>query len=336
MKAIVTILIVIAAAILLAGGLYTVSEQEQVVITRFGQPMGEAVTGSGLHFKTPFIEDVNRFEKRIVQWDGPPSEMTTKDLRYVVVDSFARWRITDARTFFEKLRDERTAQSRLDTILGSEVRNIIARHDLIEAVRTDKARKPVPDESGGLLSPGDLSPIQFGREKLQEEILRAALKALTEQKLGIELLDFRIKRINYKSSVVEKIYARMISDREKIAQSYLSEGRGKAFEKDGERERKLREIESEAYRKVQEIQGKADAEATQIYAAAYNSSPAAAEFYQFTKTLDTYKAALKSDTTLILTTDSDFLRFLKKMDGGAAGKKEAKSAAGAAPLSPQP
>jgi membrane protease subunit HflC len=323
MKASLPVLLAIAALVLLWGGLYSVGEQEQVVITRFGEPVGDPVTDSGLHFKAPFIEDVNRFEKRILQWDGPPSEMTTKDLRYIVVDSFGRWRITEPRTFFEKLRDERTAQSRLDTILGSEVRNMVARHDLIEAVRTDKARKPTPDDKSGLLQPGELPEIQFGREKLQEEIFQAARKALTEQKIGIELLDFRIKRINYKSSVVEKIYARMVSDREKIAQSYLSEGRGKALEIDGDRERQLRGIESEAYRKVQEIQGKADAEATQIYAQAYNSSPAAAEFYQLTKSLETYKSALNTDTTLILTTDSDLLRFMKKMDGGV--KREPKA-----------
>lgn len=316
MKLIFSALILIAALIILNGSLYNVGEQEQVIITRFGQPVGPPVTASGLHFKTPFIEDVNRFEKRIVQWDGPSSEMTTKDKLFIVVDSFARWRVTDARAYFEKLRDERTAQSRLDTILGSEVRNIVARHDLIEAVRTDKARKPTPDDSTVAARVGDLPPIQFGREVLEKEILRAASNALHEQQLGIELLDFRFKRINYKTSVLEKIYSRMTSERDQLAQRYLSEGAGKAAEKNGERERELRRIESDAYRRVQEIQGKADARATQIYAEAYNTSPVAADFYQFLKTLETYKSSLGRDTTLIMSTESDLFKFLKRIDGG--------------------
>lgn len=319
MKSILAAIAIVAALIVLSGMLYTVGEEEQVIITRFGQPVGQPVTEAGLHFKTPFIEDVNRFEKRIVQWDGPSSEMTTKDKLFVMVDSFARWRISDALSYFQKLRDERTAQSRLDTIFGSEVRNIVAKHDLIEVVRTDKTRKPTPDESAVAGKTGELPPIQFGREVLEQEILRAAKKALAEQKLGIELLDLRLKRINYKSTVLEKIYLRMTSERDKIAQRFLSEGEGKAAEKNGEREQELRRIESDAYRKVQEIQGKADAEATRIYSQAYNASPAAAHFYQFMKTMETYKTVLGNDTTLILTTDSDLFKFIKKIDGAAAG-----------------
>jgi len=318
MKSVLAAIAIFALLILLGGSVYTVGETEQVIITRFGQPVGQPVTEAGLHFKTPFIEDVNRFEKRIVQWEGPPSEMTTKDKLFIVVDSFARWRITDALAYFQKLRDERTAQSRLDTILGSEVRNIVAKHDLIEVVRTDKARKPTPDDSALAPKISGLEPIQFGREVLEKDILRIAKKALAEQKLGIELLDFRFKRLNYKSNVLEKVYSRMTSERDQIAQRFLSEGEGKAAEKNGERERELRRIESDAYRKVQEIQGKADAEATQIYSKAYNASPAAADFYQFMKTLETYKAVLGNDTTLILTTDSDLFKFIKKIDGGAA------------------
>lgn len=318
MKSILAAIAILVALIVLSGTFYTVGEQEQVIITRFGQPVGQPVTGAGLHFKTPFIEDVNRFEKRIVQWEGPPSEMTTKDKLYIVVDSFARWRITDALAYFQKLRDERTAQSRLDTIFGSEVRNIVARHDLIEVVRTDKARKPTPDESAAAPTMSELPSIQFGREVLEREIFQAAKEALAEQKLGIEILDLRFKRLNYKSNVLEKVYLRMTSERDKIAQRFLSEGEGKAAEKNGERERELRRIDSDAYRKVQEIQGKADAEATQIYSKAYNASPAAADFYQYMKTLETYKTTLGNDTTLILTTDSDLFKFIKRIDGGAA------------------
>lgn len=316
MKTILAAIAIVAALIVMSGTLYTVGEQEQVIITRFGQLVGQPVTEAGLHFKMPFIEHVNRFEKRIVQWDGPSSEMTTKDKLFIMVDSFARWRISDALAYFQKLRDERTAQSRLDTILGSEVRNVVAKHDLIEAVRSDKTRKPTPDDSAVTGKLGDLPPILFGRQVLEQEVLRAAKKALADQKLGIELLDLRFKRINYKSNVLEKIYLRMTSERDQIAQRYLSEGEGKAAEKNGERERDLRRIESDAYRRVQEIQGGADAEATRIYSEAYNTSPAAADFYQFIKTLDTYKATLGRDTALILTTDSDLFKFIKKIDSG--------------------
>lgn len=301
--------------ILLSASFYTVGEQEQIIITRFGQPVGQPVTEAGLHIKTPFIENVNRFEKRIVQWDGPPSEMTTKDKLFIIVDAFARWRVSNARAYFEKLRDERTAQSRLDTILGSEVRNIIAKHNLIEVVRTSKERKPTIDDSVVTAKVIALPPINLGREVLEREIFKAASEAIAKQNLGIELLDLRFKRINYKSTVLEKIYSRMTSERDQIAQRYLSEGAGKAAEKNGERERELRRIESDAYRKVQEIQGKADAEATKIYAQAYATSPAAADFYQFVKTLETYKTALGRDATLILTTDSDLFKYLKKSDG---------------------
>jgi modulator of FtsH protease HflC len=339
MKSIFAAIAIFALLILLGGSLYTVGEQEQVIITRFGQPVGQPVTDAGLHFKTPFVEDVNRFEKRIVQWDGPPSEMTTKDKLFIVVDTFARWRVNDALSYFQKLRDERTAQSRLDTILGSEVRNIVAKHDLIEVVRTDKNRKPTADDSAVAPRVGELPPILYGREVLEQEILRAAKKALAEQKLGIELLDFRFKRLNYKSNVLEKVYLRMTSERDQIAQRFLSEGEGKAAEKNGERERELRRIESDAYRKVQEIQGRADAEATRIYSETYNTSPVAADFYQFVKTLDTYKAILGRDTTLILTTESDLFKFLKKTDGGASTKPAAKGSAAApapAPAVAQP
>lgn len=322
--------------ILLSGSLYTVGEQEQIIITRFGQPVGPPVTDAGLHIKTPFIEDVNRFEKRIVQWDGPPSEMTTKDKLFIIVDTFARWKVSNARAYFEKLRDERTAQSRLDTILGSEVRNVIARHNLIEVVRTLKDRKPTIDDSIAVVKLSGLPPIQLGREILEKEIFKAASEALAKQNLGIELLDLRLKRINYKSTVLEKIYSSMTSERDQIAQRYLSEGAGKAAEKNGERERELRRIESDAYRKVQEIKGKADAEATQIYAQAYNTSPAAADFYQFVKTLETYKTSLGRDTTLILTTDSDMFKFLKTIDGKAKSLPPVKGAEAAQSATGQP
>ncbi len=315
---------------LVGSAAYTVREGEQAIITRFGQPQGGAVTEAGLHFKTPFVEDVNTFEKRIIQWDGSSSEMTTKDKLYVVVVTFARWRITDPLLFFQRLRDERSAQSRLDDILGSEVRNVVARHDLIEVVRTNKSRQPTLDQSAvGKISTSTLQPMQFGREVLEKEILTAAAPKV--ETLGIELLDLRFKRINYNARVSEKIYDRMTSERQQIADRFRSEGAGESAKIMGKKEKDLREIESGAYKTVQEIQGKADAEATQIYAQAYNSSPEAADFFGFMKTLETYKATLTRDSTLVLTTDSDLFKYLKRIDGSGVAKKPA-----AKPLPPAP
>jgi membrane protease subunit HflC len=240
--------------------------------------------------------------------------MTTRDKLFVVVDTFARWRIADPLKYFQSLRDERSALSRLDDILGSETRNVIARHDLIEVVRSEKDRQPERDvalaEAGVVLS--GLPPIRFGREALEKEILAAAMQKVGIW--GIELLDVRVKRINYKREVIEKIYDRMRSERLQIAERFRSEGAGEAAKIEGRKERDLRQIESDAYRQVQEINGKADATASEIYAKAYTSSPKAADFYTFLKTLDTYKATLGPDATLILTTDSDLFRLLKRSD----------------------
>jgi membrane protease subunit HflC len=231
-----------------------------------------------------------------------------------VVDTFARWRIADPLKYFQSLRDERSALSRLDDIIGSETRNVVARHDLIEVVRSDKSRKPEQDatlaESGGTI--GTLPPIRFGRKELEREILAAAAQKVGIW--GIELLDVRVKRLNYKPGVIEKIYDRMMSERLQIAERFRSEGAGEAAKIEGRKEKDLRRIESDAYRKVQEIKGTADAKASEIYAKAYTTSPAAADFYTFQKTLDTYKSTLGRDSTLILTTDSDLFRLLKKIE----------------------
>ena len=306
------------AAIAIFGCAYTVDQTEQVVLTQFGRPVGEPInaagsaSGAGLHFKLPFVQTANRFEKRILEWDGPAGEMTTRDKLYVVVDTFARWRIADPLKYFQSLRDERSALSRLDDIIGSETRNVVARHDLIELVRSDKERKPEQDavlaEAGAAV--GTLPPIKFGREALEKEILAAA-----EQKVGIwgiELLDVRVKRINYKTGVIEKIYDRMISERLQIAERFRSEGAGEAAKIEGKKDKDLQRIRSDAYRKTQEIKGKADAQASEIYAKAYTASPRAADFYAFMKTLDTYKATLGREATLILTIDSDLFRLLKR------------------------
>jgi membrane protease subunit HflC len=311
-------------AVVLYASAYTVDEAEQVVITQFGRPVGSPINApesdgrSGLHFKLPGIQTVNRFDKRILEWDGPPSEMTTRDKLYVVVDTFARWRIADPLRYFQSLRDERSALSRLDDIIGSETRNVVARHDLIELVRSDKDRTPEKDvalaEAGAAVNV--LPPIRFGRLELEKEILEAAAPKVGIW--GIELLDVRVKRLNYKRGVIEKIYERMISERLQIAERFRSEGAGEAAKIDGRRERDLRQIESDAYRKVEEIMGQADAKASGIYAKAYTASPRAAEFYRFTKTLDTYRKTLDGGTTLILTTDSDLFRLLKKAEAEPA------------------
>jgi modulator of FtsH protease HflC len=323
MKFIPIFLLLIGGAILVASSAYTVDETEQIFITEFGKPVGDPINAdprkneAGLHWKKPFIQDINRIEKRILEWDGPATEMPTRDKLYISVDNFARWRISDPKTYFEKLRDESRALSRLDDIIGSETRNVIASHDLIEVIRSDKNRKPLRDDS--LIAEnsniGVLPPIQYGRNSLDEQILKAAQPKVATW--GIELLDVRFKRINYKPGVIDKIYKRMSSEREQIADRFRSEGAGEAAKILGRKERDLLQIESEAYRKEQEIKGKADAQATGIYASAYNSSPTAADFYQFVKTLETYKKTLGKDTTTIFTSNSDLFRLFKHIEAPA-------------------
>jgi membrane protease subunit HflC len=320
MKSLIALILLAAAAILLNNAAFTVSENEQVFITQFGKFVGDPINAdpekneAGLHFKTPFIQQVNRIEKRILEWDGPATEMPTRDKLYISVDNFARWRISDPKTYFEKIRDERSARSRLDDIIGSETRNVIAAHDLIEVIRSEKDRKPARDESiaAADASIGTLPSIRFGRGTLNNQILKAAQPKV--RSWGIELLDTRFKRINYKSGVIEKIYARMASERQQIADRFRSEGAGEAAKIIGRKERDLLSIQSTAYRKEQEIMGKADAQATGIYAGAYNSSPSAADFYQFTKTLETWRATLAKDTTVVLTSDTDLFRLMKSVE----------------------
>ena len=328
-------LLLFAAALALfigaSGACFIVLETEQVIVTQFGKPVGEPITTAGLHFKVPFLQEVHSFEKRVLEWDGPVAEMPTKDKLYIVVDTFGRWRISDPMQFFIRLRDERSAQSRLDDILGSETRNTVARHELVEMIRTTKDRKPAVDdtlvEGSGSVAAG-LPPIQFGRVALEKEITDEARAKLAE--FGIELLDVRFKRINYNPAVSAKIYDRMTSERRQIAERFRSEGEGEAAKIIGSKDRDLKEIESEAYRKVQTVEGKADAEATAIYAKAYNQSPESRDLYEFQRTLDTYKTSFQHDTTLILSTQSSFLRYLK----GASPTTPAAPASTAFPTSP--
>jgi membrane protease subunit HflC len=301
--------------LVLFASFYTVDQTEQVIITQFGKPVGDPITEPGLHFKVPFVQRVNRLDKRFLEWDGAPVAIPTRDKTYIHVDTFGRWRIEDPTTYFVRLHDERSAQSRLEDILGSETRNSIAKHDLIEIVRTDKNRLPRHDETlkGGPTGTGTigvLPSIEFGRQKIEDEIKTAAAQKLAE--FGIAVLDFRIKRVNYNPDVLDRIYQRMISERLQIAQRFRSEGEGESARIAGQRERDLNEIRSNAYRQVQQIRGEADAKATEIYARAYTQNPQAAEFYVFLKTLETYHKIFTKDSTLVLSTDSDLFALLKR------------------------
>jgi membrane protease subunit HflC len=301
-----TLVAVLLVGLFLAGSsAYIVSEFNQAVITQFGEPVGDPITEPGLHFKIPFIQTANMFEKRFLEWDGFPNQVPTRDRRFIWVDTYARWRITDPLLFFQRLRDERGAQSRLDDILDGETRNAVARHDLIEIVRTSN-REPADATATGLEEAEALAPIVTGREQITREILEAAAAAVGE--LGIELLDLQFKRINYIADVQQDVFARMIAERQRIAAEFRSEGQGESARIQGERERDLARIQSEAFRAAEEIRGTADAEAIDIYADAYNQDAA---FYAFTKSLETYERTMDPGTFLILGTDSQLLRFLE-------------------------
>lgn len=305
----ITVLLFVLFIILLDAA-YIVNETEQVIITMFGKPIGQPITEAGLHFKLPYFHKTNYFDKRFLAWDGSPNQIPTKDKRFIWVDTYARWRIIDPLLFFQRLRDERSAQSRLDDILDGETRNAIANHDLVEIIRTSNR----PMEVGDLMEYETESDVNFkikvGREKITRLIIETASPRLAE--LGIELLDVRLKRINYVEEVQRKIFERMITERKRIADKFRSEGQGEASKILGDKQRDLQQIESEAYRTAQEIMGKADGEATQIYALAYNQSQSAREFYQFLKTMETYKTTLSNKDWLILSTEGDFFKFLRK------------------------
>ena len=310
----VAVLAVLAIGTFVAmSSIYVVNEVQQAIITQFGEPVGAPVTTAGLKVKVPFIQDVNLIDKRVLEWGGTPTDMPTKDKLYVSVDLFARWRIADPLQYFLRLRDERSAQSRLDDILGSETRNAVAKHELIEIIRTTKDRVPLRDTvlagAGPEQNVGSLVPIQKGRKVVEQQIFAAAAEKV--RVFGIELLDIRFKRINYNESVRPKIYDRMISERRQIAERYLSEGNGEAARIRGDRVRDLNKIQSEAYRQVEEIRGVADAKATEIYSKAYNQNPEAVEFYEFTRTMQSYKSIIGENTTLVLSTRSDLFKFLE-------------------------
>ncbi len=303
------VLLVIGAVlvILLPATFYTVQETEQVVITQFGDPIGDPITKPGLKVKIPFIWDVHRFDKRWLAWDGDANQITTRDKKFIWVDTYARWRIADPLTFFKRVRNERGAQSRLDDIIDGETRNAVAAFDLIEIVRSTAREFEVTEELQEFASDRPAVEIVAGRTGIAKRILQRS--SLVTPDFGIELVDVKIKHINYVDEVRAKVYERMITERQRIAERSRSEGQGRSAEIRGQKEKELKEIESEAFKQAEEIRGVADAEATSIYARAYGKDP---DFYQFMKTLETYRSSFDSDVTLILTTDSEILSFLKK------------------------
>ncbi|PIV82075.1 protease modulator HflC [bacterium CG17_big_fil_post_rev_8_21_14_2_50_64_8] len=306
-----TLALIILAVLVAVSSVYVVQEPEQVIITQFGKPVGDPIQTPGLHFKIPLIQEVHRFDKRFLEWDGDPNELTTKDKRFIYVNMYARWQITDPLLYFQRLNNERGAQTRLDDILDGETRNAIASFDLEQVVRSTN-RVPVATEA---VQDDEkvLGQIGKGRPDIRDEIL-AKSQARTSD-LGIEILDMEFKRINYTDKVQRKVYERMISERQRIAERFRSVGQGEAFRIRGTKDRELLKIRSEAYRKAQEIKGQADADATRIYAEAYNRSAQTRSFYEFLKTMESYKTTLDKESTLVLTTEGDFYRFLKRSKG---------------------
>ncbi len=309
---IVWIVIVLIGLAILNSALYIIQEPEQAIITQFGKPVGDPIDTPGLKFKIPLIQRVHRFEKRFLEWDGDANELPTKDKRFIWVDTYARWRISDPLQFFKRLRDERGAQTRLDDILDGETRNAIANHELVEVIRSSN-RQPVNSEA----LPEDevvLASIDTGRERIRAEVLTKSQERTSD--LGIEILDVQFKRINYVEDVRRKVYERMIAERQRIADRFRSEGQGQASRIRGEKDRDLKMITSEAYRQAREIIGRADAQVTRIYADAYNQSAQSRDFYDFLRTMETYKTTVDSQTTLVLSTQGDFYKWLEGSGGG--------------------
>ena len=299
--------LVILGLVVIGASIYIVDETEQVVITQFGRPIGKAIKAAGLHFKRPFIQKANYFERRILEWDGSPNQVPTKDKRYIWVDTTARWKIADPLKFLESVGNEVGAHARLDDIIDSATRDAITNHPLVEAVRnTNRLLERAEAAEEALGAEEALESIKVGREELTRLILVQAQELVPQY--GIELVDMRIKRINYVEEVRAKVYDRMISERKRAAEKYRSEGQGKKAEIEGERAKELDRIESEAYSKAQEIKGTADGEAIKIYAEAYSKDP---EFYSFLKTLETYTETIDKQSTIILSADGDYFKYLK-------------------------
>jgi membrane protease subunit HflC len=300
------VVLLVLGAILLFASVYTVSETEQVIITQFGKPVGGPVTDAGLHLKVPFVQTLHRFDKRWLEFDGDPNQIPTKDKKYIWVETYARWRISDPLRFYQAVGDERGGQSRLDDVVDGQTRNAVASYDLIEIVRSSNRAFQVTEELEGIGSAEAMTKIQTGREKIAQVVLKKSAE-ITPQ-FGIELEDVRFKRLNYVDTVQQKVFERMISERRRIAERSRSEGQGRAAEIRGQKERDILGATSLGYKSAQEIKGNADAKATGIYARAYGKDP---ELYQFLKSMETLRESLDQDTWLVLSTDTELLKYLK-------------------------
>ncbi|GGX11096.1 protease modulator HflC [Aquimarina muelleri] len=308
-KSILITILSIIILIVLNSSAFVVEEKDQVVITQFGKPVGEAIIEPGVYFKLPFVQVANYFEKRYMEWNGAPNQVPTKDKKFIFVDTYARWQIIDPLQFFKRLTNERGAQSRIDDILDGDTRNFIANNDIEETVRTSNR---IPESSDTDIIGDSLVKIYVGRDKIQQMILNSANKQTED--LGIKILDFRFKRINYVQEVQDQVYKRMKSERFRIADKFRSEGQGEASRINGEKERELKNIQSLAFRDAEMIKGKADATAASIYAKAYDKSSQSRNLYGFLKSMETFEKTFDGKTSIFISTDSELYKYLKKMD----------------------
>jgi membrane protease subunit HflC len=319
-KIAVTVLVAIAAFVAWSSA-YVVDETEQVVVTQFGDPVGEPLQKPGLYFKLPLVQTAHYFDDRFLEWNGDANEIPTKDKRFIEVDTYARWRIADPLTFYQRLGNERSAQSRLDDIIDGATRDAVASHELLELVRASnrdpavdpklkekrKKLKKLEEEIGAEEAEPELKEIDVGRPKIMKLIEKKVVDNVED--LGIEVIDMRFKRINYNDQVRKKVYDRMIAERERIAELYRSEGRGQAAEIRGKKEKELDEIRSEAEKKAQKIRGEADGKVTDVYAKSYRQAP---EFYQFLRTMETYSETIGPESRLLMSTDGEFFQYLRE------------------------
>ncbi|KEO73129.1 protease modulator HflC [Anditalea andensis] len=304
------IVLIALALLLLNSSLYILDETQQVIVTQFGKPVGQPRTAPGLHFKTPFIHKVQYFDKRFLEWDGDRNQVPTKDKKFIFVDTYARWEITDPLQFFIRLRDERSAQSRLDDILDGETRNAVASNELLDIVRSSNRDPEITEDFMEEIEV--LDDIAVGRSAIEKIILQKANERTID--LGVRILDFRFKRMNYVDEVRDRVFDRMISERNRIADQFRSEGQGEARKIEGNKERDLAQIQSEAFREAEEIKGRADAEATRIYASAYNKNRQSVDLYKFLRTMESFEKSMDEKTSLIISTNSEFFKYLNKLN----------------------
>lgn len=309
-KLILVIGVIVLGLIITASSAFIVQETDQVVITEFGKPIGEAITEPGIYFKVPFMQKAIFFEKRYMEWDGDRAQVSTKEKQLIYVDTYARWQITDPLQFYKRLTNERGAQTRIDDILDGETKDYIAKNKIRDLIRSSN-RTPIQSEFIDSELRDSLVPIKFGRSVIQKGILKSANEQTSD--LGIEILDFRFKRINYVEKVKQRVYERMKSERNNIATKFRSEGQGEASSINGEKERELKTIQSEAFRKAEEVKGDADAAAASIYAAAYNRTSQSKELYGFLKSMETFHKTFDGETSVIISTESDLFKYLKRM-----------------------